>query len=123
MSTWQSESLTCPMFMAGYIQMIMEVQTHDIRALVSIHWVELMDDAELYGWEALPAFHAVWLQQMDQGWVTWTDAEFKLVFRCSLVWHHAAPARKCTPTSVSQPQQPPKTTTPFNITTKPGPRA
>ena len=32
---------------------------------MSTHLVELMDDAELYGWEAVCAFHAVWLQQMD----------------------------------------------------------
>ena len=42
------ESLTVSLFMARYIQ-IMEAQTQDIRALMSIHLVELMADAELNG--------------------------------------------------------------------------
>ena len=54
------ESLTVPLFMAGYVQ-IMEAQTQDIMALMSIHLVELMADAKLYGWEAVRAFHTICL--------------------------------------------------------------
>ena len=80
----------------------MEAHTHDTRALVYTHWVELMDAAELYGWEAVWAFHAVWLQQMEHGYATWKDAELKLGFRRSLVCYHVAPAWKHVPTTVSQ---------------------
>ena len=77
--------------MAGYIQ-IMEVQNQDIRALMFTHFVEPMADGKLYAWEAAPAFHTVWLQQMEQGQVSRKDTELKLWFRCSLVWYNIAPA-------------------------------
>ena len=70
----------------------MEVQAQDIRALMSTPLVELIADAGLYGWEAVQAFHAVWLQQMEQGQARWKDAQLKLEFRCSMVWHHTTPA-------------------------------
>ena len=47
--------------MSGYIQ-IMVSQSQDIRALMLAYLVELMADAELYGWEAVQAFHTVWLE-------------------------------------------------------------
>ena len=57
------ESLSIPLFISGYIR-IMDSQKLDIKALMSAHLTELMADTELYGWEAVQAFHAIWLQQM-----------------------------------------------------------
>ena len=39
---------------------------------------ELMSDVELYDWEPLRAYHAVWLQQVDNGHVKWNHVEAKL---------------------------------------------
>ena len=64
----------------------MDAQKLDIKALMLAHLTELMADAELYGWEAIRAFHVVWLHQMKQKWVTWKDADIKLSFRCASVW-------------------------------------
>ena len=92
----------------------MEVQTRDIRGFMSTHLVELMADAELYGWETVWAFHAVWLQQMEQGRASWKDAELKLGFRCALVWHHSVrhaskhPHPRLSPGN--HPRQPPPST-------------
>ena len=58
------KALSIPLFVTGYIR-IMDTQKPDIKALT-----ELMGDAELYGWEAIRAFHDVWLQQMEHGWAT-----------------------------------------------------
>ena len=51
------------------------------------HLQDLVDDVDLYGWEPVWAFHAVWLQQLEEGCVTWADEEVKLKYRRALVWH------------------------------------
>ena len=72
----------------------MDSQKPEIKALMSSHLAELMANAELYGWEAVHAFHAVWLQQIAQGMTTWKDGGLKLTFHHALVWHQPVPAHK-----------------------------
>ena len=48
-----------------------------------------MGDTELYGWEKVCAFLAVWLEQLEHSRVTWEDDEAKLKYRWPLVWHPA----------------------------------
>ena len=89
---------------------------------MSSHLTELMADTELYGWEDVRAFHAIWLQQMEQGRATWKDGYLKLTYRRALVWHQPAPSRK--PDAANLPAWlPTKTTNPFNITAKLGSKA
>ena len=47
--------------MSGYV-CIMEVQKQDVRVLMLAHLVELMADAELYGWKDVQVFHAISFQ-------------------------------------------------------------
>ena len=111
----------CPPFVSGYMK-LMDIQKPDVRTLMSSHLSELMADAELYGWGAVHAFQAVWLQQMDQGRATWKDWDLKLTFHCALVWHQSAPSHK--PAAVMLPaRQPTKMTTPYNIMAKLGSKA
>ena len=70
--------------MSGYLK-IMNNQKVDIKEIMSTHLAELMANAELYGWEATHAFHAVVLQQLEQGRALWQDMELKLSYRCALV--------------------------------------
>ena len=63
------ESLFVPLFVSRYVK-IMAIQKPDVMALMSSHLTELMADTELYGWEAVKAFHAIWLHQMEQGRAT-----------------------------------------------------
>ena len=42
-------------------------------------------DAKLYGWEPVHAYHAVWLQQLENHRVRWSDTKTKLEFCCGLV--------------------------------------
>ena len=65
-----------PAFVSGYM-MIMDKQKLEIKTVMSTHLAELMADAELYDWEATRAFHTVWLQQLEQGRVTWKDTELR----------------------------------------------
>ena len=51
------------------------------------HLRELMVDAVIYGWEPVRAFHAVSLQQLENGRAEWGDEEKKLEFRRTLVWN------------------------------------
>ena len=37
----------------------------------------------------LRAFHAMWLNQLEQGRVTWEDEEAKLKFTWALIWYPA----------------------------------
>ena len=71
------------------------------------HLSELIADAAVYGWEPVQVFHAVWLQQLENGCADWGDEAKKPEFRCMLMWnpmHRSAP-HKAQPSA--QPQQKP----------------
>ena len=67
----------------------MVAEKQSLWLLMTHHLQELMADAELYGWEPIRAFHAVWLQQLENGQVKWDDVKAKLWFHHTLVWHPA----------------------------------
>ena len=46
--------------------------------LMACHLQELMADMELYGWELVRAFHAIWLQQLENRHVKWDAVEEKM---------------------------------------------
>ena len=48
-----------------------------------------MADAAIYDWESVWAFHAVWLQQLEDGRADWGDEAKKLEFWRALVWNKA----------------------------------
>ena len=48
-------------------QSIMDLQPEPIRKLMWVHLKELMEDGECFGWPTVRAYHAVWLQHIEQG--------------------------------------------------------
>ena len=50
------------MFISGYLA-VMAAEKMAVHPLMAQHLQELMGDTELYGWETIGAFHAIWLQQ------------------------------------------------------------
>ena len=52
------------------------------------HLQELMEDAEHYGWPILRAYHAAWLQHIEQGRAVWGDVSTKFRLQHVVVWHH-----------------------------------
>ena len=64
------------------------------------HFQELMSNVEIYGWEPVRAFHALWLQQLEHSRVTWANEDINLRYKQVLVGLLAAgslqtaPARK-----------------------------
>ena len=64
-------------FIDGYIT-VMNRESLPIKTLMLAHLQELMEDGERYGWQAVRAYHAAWLQYMEQGRVACGDEETKL---------------------------------------------
>ena len=83
------EGLSIPLFISGYL-VVMVAEKRSIHHPMIQHLQDLMSDAELYGWEPVRAFHAIWLQQLEQGRVAWDDEQVKLKYTWALVWHHVA---------------------------------
>ena len=72
--------------MPGY-RTVMEMVTSSIKPFMAKHRKEVIADAEVYGWVPVRAYHAVWLQQIENGIVQWAYVDAKLEFRRVLVWH------------------------------------
>ena len=64
------ETLSISLFISGYMK-ITDRQKPDIKSPMSASLAYLMVNSERYGWEALCAFHAIWIQQLDQGRTSW----------------------------------------------------
>ena len=71
-----------PLSKQGYL-IVMEGEKEAVRTQMNAHLKDLMVDSELYGLEKVHAYHAVWLNQLEQGWVRWDDQEEKLRFLAS----------------------------------------
>ena len=54
------------------------------------HLQDIMADTDLYCWEPIQAFYAVWCQQLEQGHVIWAAEEVNLKYRRGLMWQHPA---------------------------------
>ena len=69
-------------------------------------------------------FHAVWLQQLEHGQLTWDDDKADLRYRQVLVWHPATATRAST-SQVAPPRQKkqPNDTQEYNVPAKPGIKA
>ena len=62
--------LTVPLFVSGYLVVMLTEKAY-VWHIIMQHLHGLMANAELYGWEPIRAIY--WLQQLDQGRVTWVD--------------------------------------------------
>ena len=99
------ESMSSLAFVSGYMT-IMDLQPEPIRKLMWVHLKELMEDGECFGWPTVRAYHAVWLQNIEQGRATWDDQPTCLKLHRSLVWHMLAPSSQPSSTPTSTPQAP-----------------
>ena len=64
-------------FVSGYLS-VMSAEKESVQLYMMQHLQDIMADAELYGWEPIWVFHAVWLQQLEQGHVTWADEAWSI---------------------------------------------
>ena len=53
-------------FVNGYLEVLAMVKD-DTKELMLSHIQELMADGEAYGWPVVLAYHAAWLQHLEQG--------------------------------------------------------
>ena len=87
------EEMSVTLFVSGLL-MVMAREKIAIKPYMLQHMQELMEDAESYGWELIRAYHAIWLQQLEQGRVSWPDEEKKMKYHRALVWHHVMATAK-----------------------------
>ena len=118
-----SQDLSIPLFVQAYLT-IMDTEEGLVKKQMATHLQDLMLDAQLYGWEMTRTFHCVWLNQIEQGHCTWTDAEEKLKFHRDLVLHPASSSLCAPPTTrasdrLSAPPQPGPWARPGNTVTSP----
>ena len=59
-------------FVTGFLT-IMDLQSDVLRRKMSAHLKEIMEDCETFRWPMVRAYHAVWLQHLEQGRATWDD--------------------------------------------------
>ena len=55
------------------------------REQVKEHMVLHLEDMDVHGWEKIRAFHATWMNQLEQGRCEWSEADHKLKMRRALV--------------------------------------
>ena len=71
------KDISIPLFVSRYLA-VMSAEKPSMHPLVADHLQNLMGDTELYSWETIRAFHAMWFQQLELGRVTWADEEVKV---------------------------------------------
>ena len=67
------KEFTVSSFVRGYLIVLKDVQVSEVKDRMVLHLEELMEDVDIYGWEKVKAFHAAWLNQMEQRRCDWTD--------------------------------------------------
>ena len=68
----ESHQLNITRVVSGFLT-AMAAEKGSVKPYMLQHLHDLMADAKLYGWEPVRAFHALWLQQLEQGCITWDD--------------------------------------------------
>ena len=81
--------LSLAAFVRGYLIVVNSDMDTQVIAQMSQHFEECMEDTDLYGWDMVHAFHAAWLNQLEQGRGTWGDVDQKLKMHRALVWKAA----------------------------------
>ena len=68
-SWWSTE------FVRGY-SMVLNFETDTrVKAKMSQCLEDLMDNTDLYGWNRVCAYHAAWLNQLEQDRCSWSDTD------------------------------------------------
>ena len=71
-------------FVNGYIIIISKDLPHT-KAFMLTYLQELKEDGDHYRWPAVRAYHAAWLQHIEQGRTAWGDDERKIKLHHALV--------------------------------------
>ena len=77
--------LTPVAFVMEY-RLVLGMEKHTrIKAHMSQHLEDLMEDSDLYGWTKVWLFHSAWLNQIQQGRSFWGDTDSKVRLLRNLV--------------------------------------
>ena len=101
------ESMSSMAFENGYLTIMhMSHQKDTLRDKMPIHLIEMMEDGETFGWPVVKAYHAAWLQHLEQGRATCDNEVTRLKLIRTLVWHRIAPPRKPQPSAAQSTNKP-----------------
>ena len=75
-------------FVDGYFTFVMVKQPEYLKTKMLSHIHELMDDEENYRWLAVRAYHAAWLQHLEQAQAMWDEEAIKLKSCSHVALHH-----------------------------------
>ena len=81
------DELTWAQFFYGYVALSAKAEP-DILPHRQAVLLELLDDAQEYQWEAVRRAHFAFLDQLEQGDITWDDEAARREIRRKLVWKH-----------------------------------
>ena len=71
-------NLTFTALVRGYL-MVLDIEPDTkTKGLLSHHLEDLIEDSEQYGWPRVQAFHAAWLNHIEQGRSSWGDTASQL---------------------------------------------
>ena len=109
--------------MSGYL-IIMEGENQAVKSQMAHHLQKLMADTVLYECDKVRVFHAMFLNQLEQGQATWGDEEAKMRFKRALVWHQTTNVTQMATMSAPLPQKmQPRDSQTYNTTAKLGSNA
>ena len=58
------QEMLIPLFVQGHC-IVMDTEDGLIRQNMVVHLMDLLSDAQLYGWDHARTFHGVWLNQLE----------------------------------------------------------
>ena len=96
------ESLTLPLFLQGYTQVMKDTKNKTLRSLMLDHLHDLSADAATFPWDWVRDFHAAVLTDMERGKSTWQSKK-----RIQSIRHREIVMRSISqsqPHSIPQPQ-------------------
>ena len=80
------DDLTFPMFIQGYMSIILKEKDPKKQAILIKHIREIAIDASKYAWEIVRDYHALLLTQMEHGELTWFQHTKIQEYRQQEVW-------------------------------------
>jgi hypothetical protein len=100
------EELSWQQFLAGYLAVARLAPPAD-QAHIYAHLEVLAEDLQSFPFQAVRAFHGVWLQEIQSGKVQWADTTTRDVLRRRYVWIPASAAARA-PSQQASRSSPPK---------------
>ena len=109
------KEFTVSSFNRGNLILFKDVQVSEVKDCMVLHLEELMEGTDIYDWEKVKAFHAAWLNLLEQCRCDWADNDQQSRALVS----HTISGTKLTATSTGSGKKFGSSTMAYNAPTKP----